>query len=250
MATQTTYYNLTKPGLGDPVDIEVLNDDLDIIDEKIKEAADAIPNVATQTRAGIVKPDNATVTVDADGTIHSAAYDILPARSSISLSTTWEGSGPYTQVVTISGAAVNANSKIDIQPDSTALAQLISDGVTALWIQNDNGTLTAYAMGAAPTVALTLQCVITMTVSALQSIAITTQPTTSTYTVGDTLDLTGLVVTATFTDQSTKNVTADCEFSPANGDTLSTAGTQTVNVSYEANGITKTASFTVTVSAE
>ena len=39
MATQTTHYNLTKPGLTDPVDVTVLNSNADIIDQAIYEAS-------------------------------------------------------------------------------------------------------------------------------------------------------------------------------------------------------------------
>ena len=39
MATQTTYYNLTKPDLTDLVDVTVLNGNADIIDQKIFEAS-------------------------------------------------------------------------------------------------------------------------------------------------------------------------------------------------------------------
>lgn len=83
------------------------------------------------------------------------------------------------------------------------------------------------------------------TVKTLSSIAVTTQPTKTEYTVGDALDLTGCVVTATYSNNSTANVTSSCTFSPANGATLATAGTQKVSVSYE----TKTTSFDVTVKA-
>lgn len=84
-----------------------------------------------------------------------------PDLGRISLTTTWSGGGPYTQPVTVTGATVTANSKIDLQPDATALAQLISDGVTALFITNNNGTLTATAIGAETTAALTIQCTVT-----------------------------------------------------------------------------------------
>lgn len=81
----------------------------------------------------------------------------LPAVVSVSLSASWSGSGPYTQTVTISGYTVTANTKVDIQPDATAIAQLTNDGVSALYIMNNNGTLTAYAVGAATTANLTMQ---------------------------------------------------------------------------------------------
>lgn len=67
----------------------------------------------------------------------------------------WSGNGPYSHSVTISGTT--ANSKIDLQPDSTVLAQMTTDGTTAIYIENNNGTLTAWAMGAAPTASLTIQ---------------------------------------------------------------------------------------------
>lgn len=81
----------------------------------------------------------------------------------------------------------------------------------------------------------------------LSSIAVTTNPTVMSYTVGDTLDLTGIVVTATYSDNSTDDVTNICVFSPADGTTLQTAGTQAVTISYTENYVTKTASLNVSV---
>ena len=49
----------------------------------------------------------------------------------------------------------------------------------------------------------------------LMRIEVTTSPTTVEYTEGDSLDLTGLVVTATFSDGSTEDVTSQCIMSPA-----------------------------------
>jgi hypothetical protein len=55
----------------------------------------------------------------------------------------------------------------------------------------------------------------------------------STYTEGDTLDLTGLVVTGYYDDQSEQDIPlADCTFSPAPGAVLDTEGTITVTVSF------------------
>ena len=67
----------------------------------------------------------------------------------------WTGSGSYTQSISILGAT--PNSKIDLQPDGTVLSQLSTDGVTALWVENDDGVLTAHALDAAPTAALSVQ---------------------------------------------------------------------------------------------
>ena len=91
-----------------------------------------------------------------------AVYDTysktIHRKASLTISSSsWSGSGPYTQTITISGATITANTEVDIQPDATALAQLIADGVTAMFIENNNGTLTIYTIGAATTADITVQ---------------------------------------------------------------------------------------------
>ncbi|MCL1874040.1 MAG: bacterial Ig-like domain-containing protein [Clostridiales bacterium] len=80
----------------------------------------------------------------------------------------------------------------------------------------------------------------------LDKIEVTTQPAKTVYFVGETLDLAGLVVTATYNDTSAKAVTGYTT-TPAAGSALNTAGTQTVTVSYTEGVVTRTTSFTVTV---
>ena len=74
-------------------------------------------------------------------------------------------------------------------------------------------------------------------------IAVTTQPTKTTYYIGEAFDPAGMVVTATFEDDTTENVTEDCTFSP---DTMA-EGTQSVTVTYQRAGIQKTATVAVAV---
>lgn len=83
---------------------------------------------------------------------------------SITIGTSWTGSGPYTQTVTVENA--DANSKVDIQADATIIQKLIDAGTTALYIVNNDGVFSAVALGAAPTVALEIQCTITKTAAA------------------------------------------------------------------------------------
>lgn len=83
------------------------------------------------------------------------------AAGSVTLYASWSGSGPYTQTVTVTGATVTANSRVSFEPTAAQLASLISDGVTALTIENNAGTLTVYALGAAPSAAMTLACTVT-----------------------------------------------------------------------------------------
>lgn len=74
-------------------------------------------------------------------------------------------------------------------------------------------------------------------------IAVTTQPTKTTYYIGEAFDPAGMVVTATFADDTTANVTEDCEFSPQ----TMAAGTQSVTVTYQRAGVQKTTSVAVAV---
>ena len=84
----------------------------------------------------------------------------------------------------------------------------------------------------------------TVTVKAptLNSIAIKTKPSKVTYTAGDTLNTTGLVLTATYSNGTTKEITEGFTCTPTK---LDKEGTQTITVTYEG----KTATFTVTVKA-
>lgn len=78
----------------------------------------------------------------------------------IILSTNWVGdSSPYTQVVTVN--SITSHSKVDLQPDASVIAQMANDSVVALYISNDNGALTAYAVGEKPTVELSVQATVT-----------------------------------------------------------------------------------------
>lgn len=74
-------------------------------------------------------------------------------------------------------------------------------------------------------------------------IAVTTQPGKKTYYIGEAFDPAGMVVTATFADDTTENVTGDCTFSPA---TIA-KDTTAITVNYQRAGIRKTASVPVTV---
>ena len=85
--------------------------------------------------------------------------------SSVTLGTTWSGSDPYTQTVTIANAT--AWSKVDLQPDDEVLAQLINDGVRAIWIENDDGVFTAHAIGGVNTESVTLQCTLEDTTASM-----------------------------------------------------------------------------------
>ena len=108
------------------------------------------------------KINNKALTSDITLTAADVNAASAPDTGTIALSASWSGNAsPYTQLVTVSGATVTAHSKVDLQPTAAQIASLISDGVTGLVIENSNGTLTAYAVGAAPGASMTVQCTVT-----------------------------------------------------------------------------------------
>lgn len=158
------------------VDYDTLNLSSDTI---IMSNGNSLENVFQslfQSSNGIIKSNNGILSVATLGNDYTAVDDTVSSstvktRSINKLAelygvntalltipySSWIGSNPYTQTVTITGATVTAKTKVDIQPDATAIAQLINDGVTALYIENNNGTLTVYAVGAATTANITVQ---------------------------------------------------------------------------------------------
>lgn len=83
---------------------------------------------------------------------------------------------------------------------------------------------------------------------ALTGISVTTDPNNTKYVPGGILNLSGIVVTATYNNGTTENITSECTFSPAEGTQLDELGTQTVDISYTDGEITKTTTFSVDVS--
>ena len=79
----------------------------------------------------------------------------------------------------------------------------------------------------------------------VSSIAVTTAPTKTSYTAGETFDATGMVITATYEDTTTKVVTG---YTVAPSGALATTDTEVV-ISYTEGGATKTATQAITVTA-
>ena len=80
----------------------------------------------------------------------------------------------------------------------------------------------------------------------VESIAVTTNPSRMSYAEGETIDYTGLVVTATLSDGSTADVTSSCSITPAAGKSFDPDTDTNVVISYDTSTDTKTASLTLT----
>ena len=92
--------------------------------------------------------------------IATAILNNKPKIASITLSApNWTGdTNPWSQDMTVNGVTVN--SKIDLQPTALQIVDLQNDEVT-LMMQNDNGVVTAWAIGNKPTKDYTMQVLIT-----------------------------------------------------------------------------------------
>lgn len=109
--------------------------------------------------------------------------------------------------------------------------QILTDGVTEVTITYTEGRVTKTAM-----VSVTVEKV-------LVSIAVTTNPSKMAYSYLESFDPAGMVVTATYSDESTEEVSGYTYPETA----FSTLGQQAVELSYAYEGVTKTTSLNVTV---
>jgi hypothetical protein len=126
--------------------------------------------------------------------------------------------------------------------DGITKTETVSESNVNGYNANTTGTqtLTVTVSGRTATFDVTVNAV---GAAALQSIAITSRPAKTTYAVGEPLNLSGLVVTGTYSDGTDKQeIVSIANISGYNADTT---GSQTLTVTV--NG--QTASFTVTVSA-
>ena len=151
-----------------------------------------------------------------------------PTKTSYLAGDSFNSAGMVVTASYGTGQAVLATAEVSgysVSPDP------LTDGTTSVTITYSEG---------GETCTTTLAVTVTHKLSA---ITVTTNPTKTTYEYGDTLATTGMVVTASYSDSKTAAVTSySC--SPT---TFSTVGNQVVTVSYTENGVTKTATFNVTV---
>ena len=155
----------------------------------------------------------------------SIAITTPPAKTTYVSGETFSPAGMIVTATYSNGATLKATG-YSFSPDTA-----LTDGTTSVTIEYTEGGVTKTAEQA-----------ITV-VHRLESISITTKPTKTTYEYGDSFQSAGMVVKATYSDGATANVTGySC--SPT---LLSTVGTQTITVSYTENGVTKTATTSVTV---
>jgi len=177
-----------------------------------------------------------------------------------SITVTYTGGTKTDPTITFNDGSVRVGKTLDVSTLFTSnSAGTVTYSITSggSYATLEGSTLTAGATTGDVTVqasqasagsynAKTATATISVVDPALSSIAITTAPTKTTYDEGDLFDKTGMVVTATFADASTENVTASSTWSPSGA--LSTSDVE-VTVSYTYKGVTKTATQAITVNA-
>ena len=147
------------------------------------------------------------------------------------------------ETLDLTGIAVKAKFSDGTEQDVTSECTFSPSNGTVLY-EDTSEVIVSWSYGGAATYTAKLPITVKRVLS---SIAITQNPSKTTYYKGDSLSLDGLKVTATFTSGATEEVTSLCTSDPASGYVFSSFGSVSVVISYTENGITKTTSFTVTV---
>ena len=176
-----------------------------------------------------------SLTVDSGGTLDGSTEN----RSVV-----WFGSSAYANPTT----APSTGTKVAASPASSGQSTLTwSNSNTAYnyFILYDLKAASAPKCKDADTPLVVTWSPVSASSKALDSITLDTSDAPTTFNVGDTFSYEGLSVTANY-DDGTDDIVTPTSVSTPN---MSTAGQKTVTVTYTEGGVTKTATYTITVNA-
>lgn len=160
--------------------------------------------------------------------VKATSVSLSPSSLSIHVG----GSSTITPTIAPSNASV---SLLDWSSDDTNVARVSKDGVVT-GVSTGNATITCSTVDGSNKFST---CSVTVTAApTLSSLSVSGGP--RSFYEGDDFSYEGMVVTATYSDSSTEDVTDDAEFS---GYDMSEVGNQTVTVSF--NGVSTTYSISV-----
>ena len=191
---------------------------------------------------------NGKVTAIAEGT---AVITASTANGELTANCTITVKAVPAQTYTVSYDANGGSGAPESQTKSKGVALTLTTDVPTRenysfigWNTEANGNGSSYAPGAKFTAdaSVTLYAQWQKIEVTIQSVSVKTNPSKTMYNVGETLNTSGLVITATYSDGSNKEITSGFTCNPT---TLNTAGQQTITVTYQG----KTTTFVVTVSA-
>ena len=187
----------------------------------------------------IVTPDKgkllSKVTINPPVIPKSISVTTMPSKTSYKAGETLDLTGIAVKAEMSDGTTKDITSECTFSPASGTVLYEDVKSVSVAWNSGDITYSTSLGINVT---------------RVLSSISITANPSKTEYYKGESLDLTGIAVTATYTSGRTEDVTSSITSSPVSGTSLTEFGSQTVTVSYAENGVTKTATFTISVSVK
>ena len=217
----------------------------------VKLSANVMPSNATNKAVTWSSRNTSVATVSSDGTVKAVGYGtaVITATTVNGLTSNCTINVKKEEVtsLTIATKPTKTNYYVGdtLNTAGLTLKAAYNNGTTQTITGGFTCTPTALSTAGTQTVTVnyggkTATFAVNVQDVALSGIAIASNPTKTSYYVGDTLDTTGLKLTATYNNGTTQTITSGFTCTPT---ALSTAGAQTVTVNYGG----KTATFTVNV---
>ena len=221
------------------------------LNSTVKLSANVMPSNATNKAVTWSSRNTSVATVSSDGTVKAVGYgtDVITATTVNGLTSNCTINVKKEEVtsLTIATKPTKTNYYVGdtLNTAGLTLKAAYNNGTTQTITGGFTCTPTALSTAGVQTVTVnyggkTATFTVNVQDVTLSGIAIASNPTKTSYYVGDTLDTTGLKLTATYNNGTTQTITNGFTCTPT---ALSTAGAQTVTVSYGG----KTATFAVNV---
>ena len=217
----------------------------------VKLSANVMPSNATNKAVTWSSRNTSVATVSSDGTVKAVGYGttVITATTVNGLTSNCTINVKKEEVTSLTIATKPTKTSYfvgdTLNTAGLTLKAAYNNGTTQTITGGFTCTPTALSTAGAQTVTVnyggkTATFTVNVQDVTLSGIAIASNPTKTSYFVGDTLDATGLKLTAAYSNGTTQTITSGFTCTPT---ALSTAGVQTVTVNYGG----KTATFTVNV---
>ena len=217
----------------------------------VRLSANVMPSNATNKAVTWSSRNTSVATVSSDGTVKAVGYGttVITATTVNGLTSNCTINVKKEEVtsLTIATKPTKTNYYVGdtLNTAGLTLKAAYNNGTTQTITSGFTCTPTALSTAGAQTVTVnyggkTATFTVNVQDVTLSGIAVASKPSKTSYYVGDTLDTTGLKLTATYNNGTTQTITSGFTCTPT---ALSTAGAQTVTVNYGG----KTATFTVNV---
>ena len=221
------------------------------LNSTVKLSANVMPSNATNKTVTWSSRNTSVATVSSDGTVKAVGYGtaVITATTVNGLTSNCTINVKKEEVTSLTIATKPTKTSYyvgdTLNTAGLTLKAAYNNGTTQTITGGFTCTPTALSTAGAQTVTVnyggkTATFTVNVQDVTLSGIAIASNPSKTSYYVGDTLDTTGLKLTATYNNGTTQTITNGFTCTPT---ALSTAGAQTVTVNYGG----KTATFTVNV---